>query len=227
MAAECILTYLSELEKNNNRDWYHSHKCEYQEACREFENLLMDLIIKIGIFDKSITWLEPKNLTFKLVRDTRYSYDKSPYNPVFRAHIGPKGKLPVPVGYYLCIRPGNRSFLGGGLFADMFRDATQRVRDYIAMCPDELDNIIHEPLFENLFEIKGNRLMNIPRGYTLEHSCAEYLKNKSWYLEYGIPDELILNSEAFLQEAEKVYAAMKPFNDFLNKALDGYEMPVR
>lgn len=53
------------------------------------------------------------DLTFKLVRDTRFSRDKSPYNPAFRAHISSMGKLPIPVGYFIMIKPGNQSFLGG------------------------------------------------------------------------------------------------------------------
>lgn len=78
----------------------------------------------------------PKELTFKLARDTCFSHDKSPYNPVFRAHIGAMGKLPVPVGYYLMIKPGDASFLGGGFFTDMLKDATAKmVQIFEAMKP--------------------------------------------------------------------------------------------
>ena len=107
-------------------------KKDYKKANDEFEELIQTLILEIGKFDGSILHNNPKDLTFKLVRDTRFSHDKSPYNPAFRAHISSRGKLPVPVGYYLMIKPGNQSFLGGGLFADMFKGATAMVRDYIA-----------------------------------------------------------------------------------------------
>ena len=131
MNMELILNYLSELSRNNNREWYHEHKEEYREANAEFESLIQELILRIGENDSSILGNIPKKLTFKLVRDTRFSRDKSPYNPCFRAHISSRGKLPVPVGYYIMIRPGDQSFLGGGLFADMFKDATRMVRDYL------------------------------------------------------------------------------------------------
>ncbi len=110
-----ILNYLTELSENNNREWYHLHKAQYKEAEAEFEELLQRLILEIGKTDNRILHNVPKELTFKLVRDTRFSHDKSPYNPAFRAHIAAQGKLPVPVGYYLMIKPGNNSFLGGGL----------------------------------------------------------------------------------------------------------------
>ena len=137
MKTERILNYLSELSKNNNREWYHQHKIEFKEANEQFEALLQELILEIGKTDSSILQNEPRDITFKLVRDTRFSHDKSPYNPAFRAHISSKGKLPVPVGYYLMIKPGDQSFLGGGLFADMFKEATSMVRDYISGNPDE------------------------------------------------------------------------------------------
>ena len=122
MNISAILKYLTELRDNNNREWYHAHKAEYKAANAEFEALIQTLIFSIGEFDPSVLHNAPQTLTFKLNRDTRFSHDKSPYNPAFRAHISSMGKLPVPVGYYLMIKPGDQSFLGGGLFADMFKD---------------------------------------------------------------------------------------------------------
>ena len=128
MNISSVLSYLTDLSQNNNREWYHAHKAEYKAANAEFEALLQALMLRIGEFDLSILNHDPHTLTFKLNRDTRFSRDKSPYNPAFRAHISSMGKLPVPVGYYMMIKPGNQSFLGGGLFADMFKDATAMVR---------------------------------------------------------------------------------------------------
>ena len=79
-----ILSYLRELGENNNREWYHSHKEAYKEANAQFEDLLQEMISRIGEWDGSISHNHPKDPTFKLVRDTRFSHDKSPYNPAFR-----------------------------------------------------------------------------------------------------------------------------------------------
>ena len=182
--------------------------------------------MEIGKFDSSVLLNNPKDLTFKIVRDTRFSHDKSPYNPAFRAHISSKGKLPVPVGYYLMIKPDNQSFLGGGLFADMFKEATAMVRDYIAGNGKEWEEIIHEPEFEKYFTVRGTALKNVPAGYGKEHPQAEYLKFKSWYLEYPVKDEELSN-EGFLAEAAEIFRVMKPFNDYLNRALADFKMPER
>ena len=224
MDIKSIINYLFALQENNNREWYHANKEEFKKANAEFENLLQALILEIGKFDSSVLLNNPKDLTFKIVRDTRFSHDKSPYNPAFRAHISSKGKLPVPVGYYLMIKPDNQSFLGGGLFVDMFKEATAMVRDYIAGNGKEWEEIIHEPEFEKYFTVRGTALKNVPAGYGKEHPQAEYLKFKSWYLEYPVKDEE-LGNEGFL--AAEIFRVMKPFNDYLNRALADFKMPER
>ncbi len=227
MNTQVIIDYLSSLSMNNNREWYHANKDDYKKTNDEFEKLLQTLILEIGKFDSSIIHNNPKDLTFKLVRDTRFSHDKSPYNPAFRAHISSKGKLPVPVGYYLMIKPGNQSFLGGGLFADMFKDATTMVRDYIAKNGEEWEKIIHEPDFEKHFTVQGTTLKKVPAGYEKEHPQADYLKFKSWYLEYPLRDEDVIDAGGFVIKAVELFRIMKPFNDYLNKALVDFKMPVR
>lgn len=227
MNTQCIIDYLSALSMNNNREWYHANKDNYKKANEEFEKLLQTLILEIGKFDSSILHNDPKDLTFKIVRDTRFSHDKSPYNPAFRAHISSEGKLPVPVGYYLMIKPGNQSFLGGGLFADMFKDATAMIRDYIVQNGEEWEKIIHEPEFEKYFAVQGTALKNVPRGYEKGHPQAEYLKFKSWYLEYPLKDEELTDADTFTAKAAEIFRIMKPFNDYLNKALAGFQMPKR
>lgn len=226
MKGDIILTYLSDLKANNNREWYHAHKAQREEANREFEELVGELMTELHKIDDSILLTNPKELTFKLVRDTRFSNDKSPYNPAFRAHIAPRGKLPIPVGYYLILQPGGGSFLGGGLFADMFRDATAMVRDNIAAHGGEWEKIVTAPDFTRHFTVGGTALKKVPQGYDPNHPQAEFLKNKSWYLEYPIPDERILEAD-FADYAVSVFAKMKDFNGFLNKALEGFTMPKR
>ena len=219
-----VLEYLADLELNNNREWYHSNKERHQKATAKFERFTGELIIAIGSFDNSVLYNIPKDLTFKLVRDTRFSNDKSPYNPRFRAQISSAGKLPIPVGYYISLAPGNQSFLGGGLFAAMFKDATAMVRDYIVDHGKEFESIINDNIFADHFTLRGEALKNVPKGYDAAHPQAEYLKNKSWYLEYFVPDELIADTDSFLKRATQIFQLMKPFNDYLNTALKDFNM---
>lgn len=227
MDTQTIMDYLTALAANNDREWYHAHKADYKAANALFEQLVQELIYGIGTFDNSVLHNVPKELTFKLVRDTRFSHDKSPYNPSFRAHISSQGKLPIPVGYYIMLKPNGGTFLGGGLFADMFANATAMVRDYISAHPDEWNDIITDAAFNKYFTVKGTALKNVPAGYDKNNPQAEYLKFKSWYVEYFIPDEDACDGEKLIQTSLEVFKAMKPFNDYLNKALKDFKMPAR
>ena len=177
---------------------------ENKEATAQFEMLVQELIYGIGTFDQSVLHNNPKELTFKLVRDTRFSHDKSPYNPAFRAHISSMGKLPVPVGYYLMIKPNGGTFLGGGLFADMFSNATALVRNFISEHSNEWNGVINSGEFKKYFTVKGTA-----------------------YLEYFMTDEEVCDSANFLQKSVEIFKAMKPFNDYLNQALKNFKMPTR
>ncbi len=101
------------------------------------------------------------------------------------------------------------------------------IRDYIFKNGKEWENIIHEPEFGKYFTVQGTALKNVPAGYEKEHLQGEYLKFKSWYLEYPIRDEELADAGAFVVKAAELFRIMKPFNDYLNKALAGFQMPVR
>jgi len=221
-----IYDFLHDLNNNNSMEWMKNNRKSYEKAKNTFELLLIDLINGIYIFDNTIKVLPPKDLTFKLNRDTRFSHDKSPYNPSFRAHISKGGKLPIPVGYFISIKPNN-SFLGGGLFASMFVEATKNIRDYIVKNEKTFVKIIETKEFRNHFSIEGEKLQNVPKEYDKEHKLAEYLKYKSWYIEYKIKDNVVLKADNFIKMSLEIFQKMKPFNDFLNKALIDFKMPIR
>ena len=101
------------------------------------------------------------------------------------------------------------------------------VRNYIAKNGEEWENILHNPEFEKYFTVQGTALKNVPAGYEKTHPQAEYLKFKSWYLEYPLKDEELKDAEVFSEKAAHIYQIMKPFNDYLNKALEGFQMPSR
>ena len=83
------------------------------------------------------------------------------------------------------------------------------------------------PEFQKEFTVQGTVLKNVPAGYDKEHPQAEFLKFKSWYLEYPVGDGIVADEKLFLAEAARLFRLMKPFNDFLNRALTDFRMPVR
>lgn len=72
----------------------------------------------------------------------------------------------------------------------------------------------------------GSALKRVPQGYDPAHPQAEWLRCKSWYLELPVPDSRLLEP-GFLPWAAEAFQRMQPFNDFLNRALEGFELPAR
>jgi uncharacterized protein (TIGR02453 family) len=226
MDTKIIYNFLQDLNDNNSLDWMKTNKKYYERAKMECEILIQELINEIKTFDGSIKDLFPKDLMFRLNKDTRFSNDKSPYNPSFRAHISKYGKLPIPVGYYINIKPNN-IFLGGGLFASMFSEATKNIRDYIIKNENKFIGILERKEFKEKFVIDGEKLKNVPKEYDKEHKLAEYLKYKSWFIEYKIKDKIFLDNNNFIKTSAELFKYMKPFNDFINQALKDFKMPER
>ena len=118
MINQNTLDFLKKLEKNNNKEWFHSHKAEYQEARGNFLEVTQRLINEIGQFDEEIKYseLESKKCVMRINRDIRFSKDKSPYKTNFFAFINPGGKKNPTAGYYFSLKPGGESFIGGGVY---------------------------------------------------------------------------------------------------------------
>ena len=84
----------------------------------------------------------------------------------------------------------------------------------------EFSKIINDKKFKKLFEtISGDKLKSLPQGYTEDNPAIEYLKLKSFTVMHNIPDA-DLTGKGFGKKIADVFTQMKPFIDFLNRAVD-------
>ena len=72
------LSFLRSLKRNNEREWFHAHKDQYEQHCRQ---PMLALVERIAADLKSIApdhVADPKVSMFRQFRDTRFSDDKTP-----------------------------------------------------------------------------------------------------------------------------------------------------
>jgi uncharacterized protein (TIGR02453 family) len=212
------LLFLSNLKKNNNRDWFTANKKTFEAAKKDFEEFIDALILEIARFDSSVAHFTAKDCIFRIYRDVRFSKDKSPYKMHFGAHItaaASKSEIHSRAGYYIHLEPG-ASMLAGGAYLPQ-GEWLKMIRHEIAFHADEFKTILNNNDFKKYFvEIEGDKLKKAPKDYPADHPEIELLKYKSFLAAHYCQDEKVLDT-GFLEHAGKVFKALKPFDDFLNR----------
>src|SRR5262245_34353123 len=105
MLKKSTIDFLKKLKKNNNRDWFNKNKHLYEDARYDFEIFTLELIKKTAEFDETISGLVPKDCTFRIYKDVRFSKDKLPYKTNMGASINIGGRKAPTAGYYVHISP--------------------------------------------------------------------------------------------------------------------------
>lgn len=219
MLQQSSLDFLKKLKKNNNKDWFDKNKGAYETAKKDVEAFLEKLIPAIGTFDASVKELQPKHCMFRIYRDVRFSKDKTPYKTHMGAYISGRGKKSHGPGYYIHIQPGN-TFLAGGLWVPPAPELNA-VRQEIDYNQEEFEKILKDKNFKKLFKgiDESEKLKTVPKGYDKDHPAIELLKLKSFTVSAETDDKKLVSKD-LVKHCTTVFKTMKPFNDFLGRAID-------
>jgi len=208
--------FLTAVKSNNNRDWFNANRMMYDQAKKNFESFVQEIIDRIILFEPIMKGLEAKSCVYRINRDIRFSNDKSPYKSHFGAFIvrGGKQNGDKYAGYYFHIEPG-KSILAGGAYTPP-APWLSAIREKISDSPDEYIKITKAKDFIKYFgSVDGEKLKTAPKGYPKDHPNIELIKFKSYLVVNEVTDKLALSSD-FQDHVINVFKAMKPLNDYLN-----------
>ena len=214
-----VINFLKLIETNNDRDWFNANRPVYELAREQFELTLSSIIAGISSFDTSIGLLTAKECMFRIYRDVRFSKNKLPYKTNMGASIKSGGRKSGNSGYYLHIESG-KSFIGGGIF--MPEAVTlKKIRQEIYFNAEEFKKIINHADFKKAFgELSTeDMLKRPPKDFPADFPDIALLKYKSYVVGHSLTDEEVV-SENLITTALDASKAMKPFIDFLNRAID-------
>jgi uncharacterized protein (TIGR02453 family) len=215
-----IFHFLNEVTVHNNREWFKANKGLYEEARDEFDKLLAQIIDRISLFDETIRGVQPKDCTYRIYRDTRFSPDKTPYKTHFGGYINAHGKKSDHCGYYFHIEPGN-SMLAGGSYC-LPPQILKAVRQSIYDNMDEYRSIVEDEAFKRYFVVGEEFLKTTPKGFPRDYEYAQYLKCKQYTCFHSLPDNFLMRSD-WLDYVADAFGQMKRFADFLNYTIDDFE----
>lgn len=218
------LEFLTDLKANNNRDWFLDNKKRYESFKQDYHHLIGLILEKLKQSDASLSLVEVKNCAFRINRDIRFSKDKTPYKTHIAIGISADGKKNQKASYYVHIEQ-DACFVGGGIYCPM-PDQLAKIRKEIAFFYDDLNEITEAKSFKSEFRSlskdEGMYLKNPPKGYEAAHPAIEILKLKSFTAgkTFDFKDSLKAN---FVDKIVGQLQILKPFNDFLNRAIEENE----
>lgn len=209
------INFLKLLKENNNREWFQSHKDEYDAQYVFIEAFASGLLSELNMHDLIETPSGKKSLQ-RIYRDTRFSKEKIPYKNHWSGGFKRATKQRRG-GYYFHLEPGN-TFIGGGFQAPNPQDL-KRIREDISADAEPLRKILANKSFTNTFgTLKGDQVKTTPKGFDANNGAIDLLRYKQFLLIKRFTDEEVL-SPLFLNQVIEVYQNMRPFFDYMSEVL--------
>jgi uncharacterized protein (TIGR02453 family) len=209
-----LFRFLTRLKRNNNRDWFLSHKDEYEAHVRQpalqfitdFAGPLYDLAPHL-VSDPRGT----RGSLFRIYRDTRFSSDKRPYKTHLAMRFSHRGKDVHSPGFYLHLEPAG-CFAASGLWHP--ESATLlKVRNAMLERCDEWRNVRKLLNWDD-----ASKLSRPPRGFPCDHEFVEDLKLRDLGTAVEFTDRQVC-SPKFMHIFAGACRKMSPIAVFLSKAL--------
>lgn len=218
MIQKATAQFLTDLKKNNTKEWFDSNRKKYEAAKEDIKSLAEALIKSIGVQDEDIAQLLVKDCTFRINRDVRFSKNKAPYKSNMSCIFSKGGKKAETAGFYVHIEPG-AAFVAAGYWAPEAKKLAA-VRQEIDYNFEDWKKIISSKKFKTTFEdglSKEDVLQRPPKGYDVENPAIDFLKLKSFIVTKKISDAELLDKN-FVKNCTNIFVAVKPMLDFLNEA---------
>ena len=226
------MTFLRQVMANNNREWFHAHKADYEAAREEWEQAVEQVRQRIIGFDPSVAAQPLKDCTYRFYRDTRFSPDKSPYKNHLGAYIAAHGKKALHGGYYLHMEPGHCMVACGNYWLptniltscrnEMMANEAEWLRCVESKAFRKYFNAPEDASWESPQGFGLAKLKTCPSGFPRDYEHVRYLRLKD-YCAWHRVDEQFFQGDEWLDQMELIFKAAKPMMDFLNAVIDDYE----
>lgn len=219
-----ILRFLRELSQNNNKEWFTANKEWYQQVLTQWNAFCEELIAEVGAFDPDIAKLTLKDCTYRIYRDTRFSHDKRPYKTHFGVFLAPGGKKSMHAGYYFHVSTGDEQgypeahMLASGNYC-YDTEAIKILREDISDGWEEFKEKVLDKANEGFHVDMEGALKRVPKGFDATAPYADFMRLKSYCLVMDVDDDFITAPDLAKRVAE-LFRTTKPFNDYVNRAVD-------
>ena len=207
------LNFLEQLEDNNNREWFNENKAEFKSLQNEVKSFCNTVFNTLNTHDEIDGFK-----MFRIYRDVRFSKNKAPYKAHFSASFN-RTKPKLRGGYYIQIKPGNKSFIATG-FWDPSKTDLLRIRKEFETDDQEIRDILANKSFNKIWgnTFNGDELKTAPRGFNKTHPAIDLIKKKQFILTKHYTDKAVLSNN-FIDDVSSSFKAIRPFFNYMSDVL--------
>lgn len=216
-------TFLKDLGKHNNKEWFHKNKTRYEEdLLGPAQDFVMALGGELKTLYRDINFGTQRNGSgsiMRINRDIRFSPDKRPYKEniglVFWIGEGKKVELPC---FYFHLE-GDKGFFYGGqhMFPKEVLEQYRNAVDDDKKGP-KIEKILESLAAEGFPLMEEPEYKRVPRGYSADHPREELLRLKglgvsrpiSW--KEAASPELLTLCLHMAEKAKPLINWLKPIN---------------
>ena len=205
--------YLKILRENNNKRWFEANKEEYQGYLLE---PLRKLVQEMSTFMLSIdAYLEtsPGRAVSRIYRDTRFSYDKSPYrNTAWITFKRPGRDWQDAPAFFFEIAPDSYRY-GMGFFR-AGKQTMDRFRDVVDKKPEAFLKAISFYAKQELFVLEGEKYKKILNP-NISEEIQEWYQRKSFYMVCNRDIDCRLFSKDLVYDLLSCFGLLAPVYHYL------------
>lgn len=213
-----LYSFLERLQQNNSKEWMDANRKEYHSVRNSYMEWLDTLNIKLATADPDYNDTPAKRAINRINNNLMFKPDAPVYKDHFGAGMdlstnGKQGDFYINLGI-------SENFIASGFYHPK-KEHLDSIRQAIDYNGEELVAILNTTSFKNTFGgliDTGDDLKTAPKGYSQEHEHIELLRKKSFAVMLELKKEEVLKAD-FMDRCVQWYLDLKPFRNYLNKAV--------
>ena len=186
------LTFLRNLAKHNDREWFTPRKAVFEAELKE------PMLAVVRKITDAMTEFAPNHVRpaekslFRIYRDTRFSNDKRPYKTHVAAWWSHQGlEKTSGAGYYFHISPKETIIAAGAYMPE--KEQLAAIRHWLLDHHREFRKLLQNPKVRKQFtEFEGNALTRPPKGFPCDHPALDLVQCRQWGLSAALPAQAAL-----------------------------------
>jgi uncharacterized protein (TIGR02453 family) len=189
------LTFLRNLAKHNDREWFQPRKALFEAELKE---PMLAAIRKItdAMIDFAPSHMRPAEKSlFRIYRDTRFSNDKRPYKTHIAAWWAHQGLDKTSgAGYYFHVSAKEVIIAAGAYMPE--KDQLAAIRHWLLDNHLAFRKLLEKKAVQSTFtEFEGNALARPPKGFPAEHPGMDLIRCRQWGFSATLPSSAALKPD--------------------------------